>query len=97
MVIGLLAITAIPTVTGIALGCSEQRKQNKQEDDEKRMAKFYTDVECFENEELHGKRVVLRDNKVRISCKRIEIIHTLTIAFIRLGIHRRPLSREPQS
>ncbi|KAL2798815.1 VPS28 protein-domain-containing protein [Aspergillus keveii] len=66
MVIGLLAITAIPTVTGIALGCSEQRKQNKQEDDEKRMAKFYTDVESFENEELHGKRVVLRDNKVYI-------------------------------
>ncbi|KAL2809330.1 VPS28 protein-domain-containing protein [Aspergillus granulosus] len=66
MVIGLLAITAIPTVTGISLGCSEQRKQNKREDDEKRMAKFHTDVECFENEELHGQRVVLRNNKVYI-------------------------------
>ncbi|KAJ0425824.1 hypothetical protein BJY00DRAFT_160457 [Aspergillus carlsbadensis] len=66
MVIGLLAITAIPTVTGIALGCSEQRKQNKREDDEKRMSKFYTDVECFEKEELHGKRAVLRDNKIYI-------------------------------
>ncbi|KAL2853379.1 VPS28-domain-containing protein [Aspergillus pseudoustus] len=66
MVIGLLAITAIPTVTGIALGCSEQRKQNKREDDEKRMVKFYTDVECFEDKELHGKRAVLRNNKVYI-------------------------------
>ncbi|RDW90218.1 uncharacterized protein DSM5745_01993 [Aspergillus mulundensis] len=68
--IGLLAITAIPTVTGIALGCSEQRKQNSREDDEKRMAKFYTDVECTEDveeaDELDGKRVVLRNNKVYI-------------------------------
>ncbi|KAL4994558.1 VPS28 protein-domain-containing protein [Aspergillus recurvatus] len=70
MVIGLLAITAIPTVTGIALGCSEQRKQNARQDDEKRMAKFYTDVECIEDveeaDELDGKRVVLRNNKVYI-------------------------------
>ncbi|KAL6237757.1 hypothetical protein BDW75DRAFT_228434 [Aspergillus navahoensis] len=70
MVIGLLAITAIPTVTGIALGCSEQRKQNARQDDEKRMAKFYTDVECTEDveeaDELDGKRVVLRNNKVYI-------------------------------
>ncbi|KAL4873831.1 hypothetical protein BDV12DRAFT_182157 [Aspergillus spectabilis] len=70
MVIGLLAITAIPTVTGIALGCSEQRKQNRREDDEKRMEKFYTDVECTkdseEASELDGKRVVLRNNKVYI-------------------------------
>ncbi|KAL4977001.1 VPS28-domain-containing protein [Aspergillus desertorum] len=70
MVIGLLAVTAIPTVTGIALGCSEQRKQNARQDDEKRMAKFYTDVECTEDveeaDELDGKRVVLRNNKVYI-------------------------------
>ncbi|KAL4909918.1 hypothetical protein BDW74DRAFT_165234 [Aspergillus multicolor] len=68
--IGFLAITAIPTVTGIALGCSEQRKQNSREDDEKRMAKFHTDVECTEDveeaDELDGKRVVLRNNKVYI-------------------------------
>ncbi|CBF88475.1 uncharacterized protein ANIA_10135 [Aspergillus nidulans FGSC A4] len=70
MVIGLLAITAIPTVTGIALGCSEQRKQNARQDDEKRMAKFYTDVVCTEDveeaDELDEKRVVLRNNKVYI-------------------------------
>ncbi|KAL4912834.1 VPS28 protein-domain-containing protein [Aspergillus aurantiobrunneus] len=70
MVIGLLTLTAIPTVTGISLGCSEQRKQNQRQDDEKRMAKFYTDVECTddveESKELHGKRAVLRNNKVYI-------------------------------
>ncbi|KAL2822362.1 hypothetical protein BDW59DRAFT_163788 [Aspergillus cavernicola] len=70
MVIGLLALTSIPTVTGIALGCSEQRKANKQQDDGKRMAKFYTDVDClYEDEasdEIHGKRAVLRDSKVFI-------------------------------
>ncbi|KAI9370994.1 VPS28 protein-domain-containing protein [Aspergillus egyptiacus] len=70
MVIGLLAITAIPTVTGISLGCSEQRKSNQRQNDEKRMAKFHTDVECLTgcegSTEIHGKRVVLRDNKVYI-------------------------------
>ncbi|KAL4809289.1 VPS28 protein-domain-containing protein [Aspergillus unguis] len=70
MVIGLLALTAIPTVTGISLGCSEQRKQNQREDDERRMEKFYTDVECTEDieeaDELDGKRLVLRDSKVYI-------------------------------
>ncbi|KAL4795715.1 VPS28 protein-domain-containing protein [Aspergillus venezuelensis] len=70
MVIGLLAITAIPTVTGIALGCSEQRKQNNREDDERRMAKFYTDIECLEDveeaDEIDGMRMVLRDNKAYI-------------------------------
>ncbi|KAL4934524.1 S-adenosylmethionine-dependent methyltransferase [Aspergillus undulatus] len=70
MVIGLLTITAIPTVTGISLGCSEQRKQNSREDDERRMAKFYTDVDCTEDveeaDELDGMRVVLRDNKAYI-------------------------------
>lgn len=75
MVIGLLALTSIPTVTGISLGCSEQRKQNRREDDGKRLAKFYTDVECTQDikeaDELDGKRAVLRNNKVSqsaISC-----------------------------
>ncbi|KAL4955989.1 VPS28 protein-domain-containing protein [Aspergillus filifer] len=70
MVIGLLTITSIPTVTGIALGCSEQRKQNNREDDERRMAKFYTDIECLEDveeaDEIDGMRMVLRDNKAYI-------------------------------
>lgn len=68
MVIGLLAITAIPTVTGVAFGVSEQRKANTRMQDEKRMAKFYMQVYCEGDSEkaqsLNGRRAVLRDNKV---------------------------------
>lgn len=68
MVIGLLAITAIPTVVGVSLGISEERKQKARMEDERRMAKFYIDVFCEGNSEkakgLDGGRVVLRDNKV---------------------------------
>lgn len=68
MVIGLLAIAAIPTVTGVSLGISEERKQKARMEDERRMAKFYMDVFCEGNSEkaksLDGGRVVLRDNKV---------------------------------
>jgi hypothetical protein len=68
MVIGLLAITAIPTVAGVAFGVSEQRKANTRMQDEKRMAKFYMQVYCEGDSEkaqsLNGRRAVLRDNKV---------------------------------
>lgn len=71
MVLGLLAITAIPTVTGTALGVSEQRKANERKNDARRMAKFHIDAECTgdtqEDCEVHGRRVVLRDNKVFIA------------------------------
>ncbi|PGH30136.1 hypothetical protein GX50_07113 [[Emmonsia] crescens] len=68
MVIGLLTIASIPTVIGVCEGVSEQKKANKRESDEKRLEKFYIDVFCEANfeeaEQLHGQRVVLRDNKV---------------------------------
>lgn len=68
MVIGLLAIAAIPTVAGVAFGVSEQRKANTRMQDEKRMAKFYMQVYCEGDSEkarsLNGRRAVLRDNKV---------------------------------
>lgn len=61
-------LTAIPTVTGVGQGVSQQRAQNAAKDDEKRMAKFYLDVQCETNssraKEVRGKRAVLRDNKV---------------------------------
>lgn len=63
MVIGLLSIIAIPTVTGVALGTREQRRENRRKADESRMARFHIDVSC-EVKELHGRRVVLKDNKV---------------------------------
>ncbi|KAL2372094.1 hypothetical protein RJZ57_003472 [Blastomyces gilchristii] len=64
MVIGLLTIASIPTVIGVCEG----KKANKRKSDEKRLEKFYIDVFCEANSEearqLHGRRVVLRDNKV---------------------------------
>jgi hypothetical protein len=70
MVIGLLAITAIPTVTGVAMGVSEQRKANERKMDARRMARFNIDIETSgetqEEDEIRGKRIVLRDNKVHI-------------------------------
>lgn len=70
MVIGLLTLAAIPTVTGVAMGVSEQRKANERKEDARRMAKFYIDIECegdtYEADLLRGKRVVLRNNKVCI-------------------------------
>jgi hypothetical protein len=71
MVIGLLAIAAIPTVTGVAMGVSEQRKANERKMDARRMARFNIDIETSgagetqEEDEIRGKRLVLRDNKVR--------------------------------
>ncbi|PGG97281.1 hypothetical protein AJ79_09267 [Helicocarpus griseus UAMH5409] len=68
MVIGLLTISAIPTVTGVSLGVSEQKKANSRASDAKRLEKFYLDVFCDATsekaKELQGRRVVLRDNKV---------------------------------
>jgi hypothetical protein len=75
--IGLLMLTAIPTVTGVAQGVSQQRAQNAADagtaaaaDDNKRMAKFYLHARCEAGSErarreVQGRRVVLRDNKVR--------------------------------
>lgn len=72
MVLGLLSLTSIPTVTGTALGVSEQRKANERKNDQRRMAKFYIEVavedpEDTEESEMNGRWVVLRDDKVLLS------------------------------
>lgn len=69
MVIGLLALTAIPTTTGVAFGTSEQRKANQRREEARRMLKFNIEAECDgdtdDDRAVHGRRVVVRDNKVR--------------------------------
>ncbi|KAE8148203.1 VPS28 protein-domain-containing protein [Aspergillus avenaceus] len=90
MVIGLLTLAAIPTVTGVALGVSEQRKANERRNDERRMAKFLVDVETEgetqEDGEVSGKRFVLRNNKVYlddpIPSRRKTPSHTVTSFYI---------------
>lgn len=71
MVIGLLTLAAIPTVTGVAQGVSQQRQVNEEKSEEKRMAKFNLNVFCEETlgkaKRLSGKSVVLRDEKVSIT------------------------------
>jgi hypothetical protein len=71
MVIGLLAITSIPTVTGVAFGTSEQRKANQRKEDARRMLKFNIEAECVgdtdDDRDLHGRRVVVRNEKVRFA------------------------------
>jgi hypothetical protein len=80
--IGLLVLTAIPTVTGVAQGVSQQRAQNAEKADEKRMAKFYIDAKCETKssraKEVQGKRVVLRDGKVSKSAFGASIMLTLS-------------------
>lgn len=68
--IGLLALTSIPTVTGVSLASSEQRKANQRKEEARRMVKFNIVAECDgdtdDDRELNGKTVVVRDEKVRI-------------------------------
>lgn len=68
MVIGLLTLAAIPTTIGVAEGVSHQRRQDREDADESRTAKFHLDVYCdaksSKRDQVHGKRVVLRDDKV---------------------------------
>ncbi|EXJ90099.1 hypothetical protein A1O3_03168 [Capronia epimyces CBS 606.96] len=70
MVIGLLVLTAIPTVTGVAQAISGQKTQKEREKDANRMKKFHIDVCCeaqsSRTTELHDKRLVLRDDRVWI-------------------------------
>jgi hypothetical protein len=67
MVIGLLTLTAIPVVTGVAQGLSHQRSAAERRADDRRMAKFYLDIYCDAKSSLtkyvHGRRVALRDGK----------------------------------
>ena len=68
--IGLLALASIPTVIGVAEGVSQQRQQNDKKADAKRMGKFHIDVYCDAKSRstkyVHGRKVVLRDDRVWI-------------------------------
>jgi hypothetical protein len=67
MAIGLLTLTAIPVVTGVAEGVSHQRSAAERRTDDRRMAKFYIDIYCDAKSSMtkyvHGRRIVLRDGK----------------------------------
>ena len=75
MVLGLLAIAAIPTTIGVAEGISEGRKEKDPETEEERMRKFRLECFCDANnrkaKELDGGHVVLRGEKLFIAPRRI--------------------------
>jgi hypothetical protein len=70
MVIGLLILTSIPVVTGVAQGYSAQVTAKQRAEDAKRMRKAYISVECNidspQTVEVHDMFLVLRDGKVYI-------------------------------
>ena len=69
-VIGLMILTAIPTVTGIGQAVYGQKEQKQREKDARRMQKFYIDVFCeaqsSRTREIHGNRLILKGNRVWI-------------------------------
>ena len=64
MVLGLLTLAAIPTTIGTAEAINQS---NRAKLEAKRDAKFtlevYCDAQSRKRDQVHGKRVVLRDNK----------------------------------
>jgi hypothetical protein len=70
MVIGLLILTSIPVVTGVAQGYSAQKTAKQRAEDAKRMRKAYISVFCDakspEAIEVNDMFLVLREGKVYI-------------------------------
>ena len=74
MVIGLLTLAAIPTTIGVAEGVNAENKENGSETSSKteaeRMRKFNLECYCESNsrkaKEIHGGKVVLRNDKIYI-------------------------------
>lgn len=71
MVLGLLTIAAIPTTIGVSEGISSRNKEKESAHDEELMRKFA--LECFcdstsrKRGEIHGGRIILRNDKLYIS------------------------------
>lgn len=70
MVVGLLILTAIPTITATGQAYSAQKTQEERLQEAKRMKKFYIDVGCDAEflgvKNVRNHRIVLRNDKVFI-------------------------------
>ena len=70
MVIGLLTLAAIPTTIGVAEGVNAENKEDGPGTEAERMRKFNLECYCESNsrkaKEIHGGKVVLRNDKVYI-------------------------------
>lgn len=84
MVIGLLTLAAIPTTIGVAEGVNSEKKGNdantSSETEAERMRKFNLECYCESNsrkaKEIHGGKVVLRDDKIYIETQSSSKGHT---------------------
>lgn len=84
MVIGLLTLAAIPTTIGVAEGVNAEDKDNDAEASSKaeaeRMRKFNLECYCESNsrkaKEIHGGKVVLRNDKIYIEPQSSSAGHT---------------------
>lgn len=69
--IGLLTVTSIPVVTGVAEGVSEQKAANREAANESRMVKFHLRIRCDHSSKsssaLNGGWVTLSEGKVYVS------------------------------
>ncbi|KAI9817092.1 MAG: hypothetical protein M1827_001204 [Pycnora praestabilis] len=86
MVLGLLAIAGIPTTIGVWQGIDEGKKKQKEDNDEKWLVKFNLEVYCeaktHHRKEVHGQRVVLRDDKMYIHSPSYPRAHPFTGFYI---------------
>lgn len=67
-VLGLLIVTSIPCVTGVAQAISAQKNRDQKEKDDRRMKKFHIDVKCSgdsqEARALNNGRIVLKADRL---------------------------------
>lgn len=76
MVIGLLIVTAIPTVAGVAQAISAQKNRDQKEKDDRRMKKFHIDVQCASSEDaakaINNGRIVLKADRLWVGPSGVE-------------------------
>ena len=100
MVIGLLTLAAIPTTIGVAEGVNSENKENDPETSSKteaeRMRKFnlecYCESKSWKAKEVHGGKVVLRNDKIYIEPQSSSKGHTFEGFYINFPDPDRPQS-----
>ena len=98
MVIGLLTLAAIPTTIGVAEGVNAEDKENDADTssgtDAERMRKFNLECYCESNSrkarEIHGGKIVLRNDKIYIEPQSSFKGHTFEGFYIRYPDPDRP-------
>ena len=98
MVIGLLTLAAIPTTIGVAEGVNAEEKENDADTtsgtEAERMRKFNLECYCESNsrkaKEIHGGKIVLRNDKIYIESQSPSTGHTFEGFYINYPDPGRP-------